>query len=207
MPADPANLDQASRWVSGLDADGGTEILTALRESLESPEAPVGLGQVIFITDGSVGNEDQLFAYIQSQLGNRRLFTVGIGSAPNSYFMRKAAQYGRGTFTYIGSLNEVQGKMAGLFAQLESPVLRNVRVAWPGPVESFPAQVPDLYAGQPLMITARMESDSGYANQGIRVSGMGADGAWQQVFKLTGKDSRGIGTLWARDKIASLNQV
>ena len=36
--------------------------------------------QVIFITDGSVGNEDELYAMIETRLGNARLFTVGIGS-------------------------------------------------------------------------------------------------------------------------------
>ena len=55
--------------------------------------------QVVFITDGAIGNEDQLFAAIHDGLGRSRLFTVGIGSAPNAYFMANAARQGRGTFT------------------------------------------------------------------------------------------------------------
>ena len=54
--------------------------------------------QVVFITDGSIGNEDQLFAAIHDGLGRSRLFTVGIGSAPNAYFMTRAARQGRGVF-------------------------------------------------------------------------------------------------------------
>ena len=49
-----------------------------------------------------VGNEDELFALHLAEPRRRRLFTVGIGSAPNGHFMTKAAQFGRGTYTYIG---------------------------------------------------------------------------------------------------------
>ena len=44
------------------------------------------LKQLVFITDGSIGNEQALFRLIHQQLGNARLFTVGIGSAPNSFY-------------------------------------------------------------------------------------------------------------------------
>ncbi|WP_411020152.1 hypothetical protein, partial [Salmonella sp. ZJJH21_0028] len=66
--------------------------------------------QVVFLTDGSVSNEDALFKHISAQLGDSRLFTIGIGSAPNSYFMRRAADVGRGTFTFIGNNGEVRPK-------------------------------------------------------------------------------------------------
>ena len=52
------------------------------------------LRQVIFLTDGAVGNESRLFEAIRERLGDRRLFTIGIGSAPNSHFMREAARLG-----------------------------------------------------------------------------------------------------------------
>ena len=67
--------------------------------------------QIIFITDGAISNEAQLFASIRQNIGNSRLFTVGIGSAPNSFFMRKAAEFGRGTFTYIADANQVMPRM------------------------------------------------------------------------------------------------
>ena len=64
----------------------------------------------MFITDGAVGNEAQLLAQIEKGLGNSRLFTVGIGPAPNSWFMKKAARFGRGTHTYINDVSEVGEK-------------------------------------------------------------------------------------------------
>ena len=200
-------LYDARRFIDRLDSGGGTEMAAALNSALDNqPEFAKGkLRQVIFITDGSVGNEDALFKLIDKKLGASRLFTIGIGSAPNSYFMRKAAQFGRGTFTYISSLNEVQQKMGKLFAQLESPVLRNVRVDWPGHVEGFPAVVPDLYLGEPLVVTAKLEADTSYASKGVRVNGTRLEGEWKQLIKLDGgTESSGIATLWARDKISQL---
>ena len=84
----------------------------ALEAALVGSDDPRLVRQVVFLTDGSVGNEAQLFGIIKQRLGDTRLFTVGIGSAPNSHFMTKAAEFGHGTFTYIGDVREVEEKMA-----------------------------------------------------------------------------------------------
>src|SRR5439155_533654 len=78
----------AARWVERLRATGGTEMRPPLMRALEGGEGDGRLRQVIFLTDGGVGNEAELFEIIHKLLGDRRLFTVGIGSAPNSHFMR-----------------------------------------------------------------------------------------------------------------------
>ena len=101
--------------------------LTSVLRALDGGERSDRLRQVIFLTDGAVGNEERLFQAIRERLGDSRLFTIGIGSAPNSHFMREAARLGRGTFTYIGSPTEVQQKMTALFHKLESPVLADVQ--------------------------------------------------------------------------------
>ena len=118
----PASLHQARNYIASLVADGGTEMAPALLAALENQERDVGLRQVIFITDGSVGDEQALFNTIQQRLGRSRLFTIGIGSAPNSHFMSRAANFGRGTHNYIGKLNEVATRMQDLFEKIESPV-------------------------------------------------------------------------------------
>src|SRR5690606_27772920 len=90
-----------------------------------------------------------------------RLFTIGIGAAPNSYFMRKSAELGRGSYTYIGDIAEVGERMTALLARLESPALTDITVTWPaalaGKVEAFPQPVPDLYRGEPVVFTARLD--------------------------------------------------
>ena len=82
--------------------------------------------QVVFLTDGAIGNEQQLFDTIAAMRGRSRVFMVGIGSAPNSFLMTRAAEIGRGTFTHIGSVEQVEERMRALFDKLESPAVTNL---------------------------------------------------------------------------------
>ena len=201
-PAMPAAVADAKRWVERLDANGGTEMMGPLLAALDDLAEHTPLRQIIFITDGCVGNEEELFAAIKRDLGRSRLFTIGIGSAPNSHFMDRAASFGRGSFTHIGTPSEVSQKMGELFAKLENPVLADIDLVWPDPdAEAWPARVPDLYSGEPVVVTARLATVHGE----LEASGVRAHQAWRTGVKLSvRKESAGINRLWARRKIAAL---
>jgi Ca-activated chloride channel family protein len=203
VPAGPAEVERARRWIQSLQANGGTEMLAALQAALEGADETGVVRQVVFVTDGLVGNEDQLFTYISRALGRSRLFTVGIGAAPNGHFMTKAAQFGRGTYTYIGSPGEVGEKMSTLFRKLEHPVLSDVAVSWGGDdVETWPSRVPDLYVGEPVVLLARLGRTS---SADLTVTGRRDVEPWQTRLRVeAGSDETGIHKLWARKKIAGL---
>ena len=201
--ADPKNLRSAKRYVASLNAQGGTEMRPALEQALVDSVDSSLVRQIVFLTDGSVGNEAELFTLIEQGLGRSRLYTVGIGPAPNSYFMRKAAQFGRGTFTHIGDVNEVQDKMTELFGKLESPVMTGLDIELDGvcEVELWPGRVPDVYLGEPLVITARSRQAGGV----FRVRGERSGAEWRAELRLDGgRQGSGVGVLWARSKIAAL---
>jgi Ca-activated chloride channel family protein len=194
----------AKDWVAALQADGGTEIRPALEAALAGRDDPKVLRQVVFLTDGSVGNEDELFGVIRARIGGTRLFTVGIGSAPNGHFMTKAAELGRGSFTYVGDLREVEERMGRLFARLESPVLTDIDVRWPASaaVEAWPQRVPDLYAGGPVVISARLAAPPAGP---VVVSGRRGSEEWRAELSLDGaRRGEGMGVLWARRKVEAL---
>ena len=202
-PADRANLDTARRYVDAIRADGGTEMLGALQRSLEGSEQSGRLRQVIFLTDGAVGDEPRLFQAIRERLGDSRLFTIGIGSAPNSHFMREAARLGRGTFTHIGNPAEVREKMTGLFRKLESPALADVRLELPGApdAEILPAPIPDLYVGEPIVVAIRTRMLPAEAV----VHGRFGSTPWQaQVPLHQAAPGAGLPAHWARARIATL---
>ena len=201
-PAMPAAIDEAKAWVERLKAEGGTQMMSALLRALEDGGELTPLRQVIFITDGCVGNEEALFAAVERQLGRSRLFTVGIGSAPNGFFMERAAAFGRGTFTFIGAPSEVASKMRDLFSKLENPVLANIELGWPDPgAEVWPKRFPDLYAGEPIVVAARLGTIAG----DLRLSGTKAYASWSADIPLKiGTERAGIHRLWARRKIAAL---
>jgi Ca-activated chloride channel family protein len=206
VEASLGNIGSAEEFVRQLQSNGGTEMYPALQFALRSPAQTSHLRQLIFITDGSVGNEEGLFHLIEQELGDARLFTVGIGSAPNSWFMRKSAEAGRGTFTVIGAVHEVEEKMHRLFRKLEHPQVTNIRIEWPGgvQVDAYPATVPDLYLGEPISVKARV-SGGFLPGATVRISGNSPAGAWHRDLRVDRKQtSAGIGTLWARARIAGL---
>jgi Ca-activated chloride channel family protein len=200
------NLGIAKRFVAGLTANGGTEMRPAIEQVLLAPVSETHLRQVIFITDGSVGNEQELFNLIEKNLGATRLFTVGIGAAPNSWFMRKAAQAGRGSFTFISALHEVNEKMARLFRKLEQPQITDVVVQWPNGQNplSYPQKVPDLYSGEPILVTARMDQEV-LPGDVVSISGKSGGGSWGAELSVDmQQESSGVAALWARARIEDL---
>ncbi|HET6629633.1 MAG TPA: marine proteobacterial sortase target protein [Woeseiaceae bacterium] len=199
------NIRAARDYVSGLVSNGGTEMRPALELALSEPPVETHLKQIVFITDGAVGNEAALYSLIASQLGAARLFTVGIGSAPNGWFMEKAAELGRGTATFISALHEVDEKMGRLFAKLARPQVTGIRVEWPGQqAVAYPAVVPDLYAGEPIVVTARLPEPPRDGDL-LRISGHSTTGGWSTELPLRGTRTRpGVAALWARSRIADL---
>ena len=208
--ANANNLARALRYVERLQAGGGTEMAPALTRALEpsasQSELPGKLvQQVVFITDGAVGNEAGLFDQIRTQLGNKRLFTVGIGSAPNMHFMREAARWGRGVYTAITDTSDVGGPLEKLFAAMKAPVLTDIQVQWPvqtDTVESFPARPGDLFQGEPLIQVVRGVAPAGV----LKVSGRLPGGQrWERSLDLQqAAPGQGLNRQWAREKIDSL---
>lgn len=203
QPASAERVRQAQRYVRNLQAEGGTEMLPALQMALQPSDANGLLRQIVFLTDGSVGNEEALFAGIRSGLGDSRLFTIGIGSAPNSHFMRKAAEYGRGTFTYLGDTAEVADRMQALFRKLEHPALTDIRLETAEGValDQYPGRIPDLYLGEPLLLMVRTESLPG----AVTVKGNYGAQPWQTQLTLAGGGSdHSLAPEWARRRIDDL---
>ncbi len=200
---DRRSIQRALSYVDGLQAEGGTEMLPAVVQALAHQEDQVSLRQVIFMTDGLIGNEEELFGTLHRLLGSTRFFTVGIGSAPNGHFMRKAAQHGRGTFTYISTAEEVQDKMQRLFVKLEQPAFLDLALQVPDDVQwdLLPTPLPDVYAGEPLMVTFRTATPPAQ----LTISGTHGTVPWNTVLPVaSGLPRQGIAVHWARQKISQL---
>ena len=210
VPASTQNIRDAGEWVGKLHAGGGTEMLPVLEDALASPATPGYLRQIIFITDGAVSNEEAVLRMIERRIHRGRLFTVGIGAAPNSYLLRRAAEIGRGQFTYIGGSAEVSQHMARLFEKLEQPVLTDLKILLPEGMEAeiWPSRLPDLYAGQPLIATLKFTSDGTASPQlpgSITVQGKSPVPWEQEVVIPMAQQHAGVATLWAREKITALS--
>lgn len=211
VAATPANLASARQSIERMRADGGTEMHSALSRAFDHDSSGEHLQQIVFVTDGSVGNESALLTLIHRRLGDARLFTVAIGSAPNRFFMRRAAEFGRGSFTEIATADQVQERMAGLLSKLQKPVVANVQIDWPQPVEAFPRTVPDLYWGEPILVTAKLPPWPSRSDARVVITGESAGKPWQRELVLSAGEAPladvGVPVLaqrFGREKIAFL---
>ena len=198
--------DKAIRYVRRLNSYGGTEMYPALKYALKNFRSEKSvLKQLIFLTDGAVTQESKLFSLINRELKTARLFTIGIGSAPNSFFMSRAAELGRGSHIYIGDMDEISNRMTDLFGKIENPVITDLELILPKGfvAEVYPNPLPDLYAGDPLSIAIRGKNASGIA----KVIGKIGNQKWVARVTLDqGSDQIGIAKLWAREKISNLER-
>jgi Ca-activated chloride channel homolog len=204
VAANKENLDAARRFVSALTANGGTEMIPPLKAALQDDHVNDAsrLRQIVFITDGAIGNEQEMFALLTKNRGRSRVFMVGIGSAPNSYLMTRAAELGRGTFTFIGDASQVQARMDQLFTKIGQPVITGLVAEIAGSsVKLTPNPLPDLYRGEPVLVMAEGSNVTGT----LVVSGKIGDAPWSAKLPLAGAaQGKGISKLWAHRKIADI---
>ena len=203
--ATPENIAKARAFTEKLEAAGGTEMLPALRAALTDTgvtDRTSVVRQIIFLTDGSISNETEMLAAIGADKGNSRIFTVGIGSAPNIYLMKRMASTGRGTSTIIANPAEVAPRMETLIDTLSHPAMQNIGVAIDGGSYSLtPTTPPDLYAGEPLVLLARGPTLDGT----ITVTGLFEGRTWSRTLAFSdAMPSEAVAKLWARQRIEEI---
>lgn len=200
VPADAAHVGEATSFVSALQARGGTEMVPAMRAALTDKLADANMvRQVVFLTDGAIGNEQQLFETISAMRGRSRVFMIGIGSAPNTYLMTRAAELGRGAFTHIGSVEQVEERMRDLFAKLENPAVTGLTAKFTeAKADVTPAIIPDVYRDEPLVLAAKLDKLAG----SLEIKGRVGDRPWSVTLPLqNAAEGKGLSKLWAKRKI------
>jgi Ca-activated chloride channel family protein len=207
VSADVDNIARATQFVSAIQARGGTEMVPPMKAALTDRRGETSpyLRQVVFLTDGEIGNEQELFDTIAAMRGRSRVFMVGIGSAPNSFLMTRASEIGRGTYTHIGSVDQVQERMRELTEKLESPAVTGLSARYSaGAMDATPDPLPDVYRGEPVVIAARIGALEGV----LEIKGMIGDRPWTVTLPVAkAAEGAGLSKLWARRKITDVEMA
>ncbi|MDP7475374.1 MAG: marine proteobacterial sortase target protein, partial [Candidatus Marinimicrobia bacterium] len=196
---------EAISFIFNLNAEGSTEALPALLFGMNQAGTSEGVPTIFFITDGDVGNETALIRNIHYSLGNTRLFSIGIGAVPNSYLLRKVSKYGRGTYTFINSVSEVESKIETLLEKVDNPILTDLAFEYEGNPDLYPNPIQDLYHDEPLILFGKVHQPS--SREHATLKGNMSDGPVQVPLTLDwshAASSPAIPTLWARSKISDL---
>lgn len=150
----------AEQFVDDQRALGTTSMTAGLERALGQPEADDEvLDLIVLVTDGYVAGEEALMRLVHQRLGRRRLYTVGVGPAPNRFLLERLAEFGRGASVVV-SPSEMPEVVAQQFLErITAPQLTDIELDWGElTVHSvYPRRIPDLFGGQPLIIRGRYE--------------------------------------------------
>lgn len=205
----PAPIDDGSRadalaWIASRTAGGGTEMVTAIVAAL-APLRAEAERQVVLVTDGFIGFEDEVLRQIRAGLpAGSRLHTVAIGSAPNRTLTAGAARAGAGHEAFVGPDEAADAAVAELLARTGDPLWVDVRIGGSALVASAPATVPDVLAGAPARIALRLRPEGGE----LTITALTAEG--QRVERLAvgpvaaGSGRRVVATRFARERVEDL---
>ena len=207
LAANKSNIDRGLRYLHSLRADGGTMMIEGIKAALDFPHDPRRFRFVTFLTDGYIGNDQEVLAEMHRRLGSSRVFSFGIGSSVNRHLMTRMAALGRGAVAYVGLDDEPEKVMDRFFDRVTRPALTDIRIDWGGMRVSdvYPKQIPDLFVGRPVILTGRYEGD-GPAQ--VRVKGKLAGERRELLVHAdpgaAGGTHAGIPFVWARAKISNL---
>ncbi len=206
------NIGRAKDYLRTLNANGGTMMMRGIEAALDPPTDFSRQRYVVFLTDGFIGNEDEVLATLERKLGSSRVFSFGIGASPNRSLLEDMAKLGRGAAAYVGLSDKAHKAMDAFFDRVSHPALADLEIDWGGLDVSdvYPQRIPDLFVGRPVVLTGRYAGDArGVWSTPIEVRGRTGRGydslAVTAIDEITGTTLGGLDAAWARAKIADLS--
>src|SRR5579871_2729109 len=125
------NRFRAVEWLARTDARGGTEMLAPLEQAarLLAGEDPDRDRVLVLVTDGQVGNEDQILERMGPRLGGIRVHVVGIDQAVNAGFLSRLAAAGRGRCELVESEDRLDEAAVRIHRRIGTPLVTALAVA------------------------------------------------------------------------------
>jgi Ca-activated chloride channel family protein len=220
--ASDRNRFRAVEFLGGIEARGGTEMAEPLRQAVDRLAAAPADGDrdrvLVLVTDGQVGNEDQLVGLLAPRLGEVRVFTVGVDVAVNEGFLKRLAGLGGGACELVESEDRLDAVMERIHQRVGVPLLTDLVVEDAGlaiepgsltpsaPVNgSSGRRLPALFAGAPLVVTGRWR---GRGDGAVVVRGRLASGReWRVEVPASPGANPALAAVWARGRLRDLEDA
>jgi len=212
VPASDRNRFKAVEFLAKLESRGGTEIARPLDRAVGLLAEPrTERDRIIFlVTDGQVGNEDEVLKVLGARLEGIRVFTLGIDQAVNEGFLHRLAKLGAGgsSCELVESEKRLDAVMDSVHRRIGTPVVVDVSLkpATAGLEIMADMLVPDrppcLFAGSPLLLLGRYR---GRPDGPVEVRGKNPGGtAWREAVVPNVRDNPAIASAWARGQVRQL---
>jgi Ca-activated chloride channel homolog len=205
VPATKENLAKAQRFLETREGSGGTEMMKAIKASMDPTDKQDHVRIVCFMTDGYVGNDMEIIGEVQKH-PNARVFSFGIGSSVNRFLLDNMAKYGRGEVEYVGLNDDGSAAAKRFHERVRNPLLTDLSVDWNGMQVSdvYPKTLPDLFSAKPVILTGRY---GGNGKGVIRLKGKmsGRDFVREIPVDFSSTEQHDVlATLWARNRVDDL---
>jgi Ca-activated chloride channel family protein len=209
LAATPANVQRGLVYTSELQGSGGTMMTSGVRQALATSVPEGAVRNVIFLTDGYIGNEVSVLELVQELLGHARLYAFGVGAGVNRYLLDELGRVGRGFTRYFDPTRDEETQetvVTELVTRLQSPVLTDLSIDWGAlPVSDVvPARLPDLYAGDSIRVTGRFSMP---AAGRVSIRGTGRRQRAELVTSMVLSEAGhrpAVRRVWARNTVAEL---
>jgi Ca-activated chloride channel family protein len=208
LPATPANIALATRFIDDQNGGGGTELLPALEQAFALSKSEGLSRSFLVVTDGYIGEDKGAINLVRAKLSDANVFAFGIGSSVNRYLIEGVAKAGAGEPFVVTEPGQANATAERLRQYVRSPVLTDVKVAYQGfdAYDVEPKAVPDALAERPIVIQGKYRGD---AKGFVTLSGLTGKGGFSQRFDVSQLKSRpehrALSYLWARSRVATLS--
>lgn len=198
---------RAVEHLARVDAGGETELLAPMRQALALLHRTPGRDAVlVLVTDGQVGNEDQLLHELAEELRRVRVHTVAIDQAANAGFLDRLACIGGGHCELVESEDRLDEAMHAIHRRIGAPLAHSLALHAEGlniiDDTTSPARLPDLLAGAPLVVTGRYR---GGETGSLTLCGTTSDGGdWSATVAGQRHEAQAVTAQWARAHLRDL---
>jgi Ca-activated chloride channel family protein len=214
VPFTEATLRRADAWLAAIDARGGTELLTPMLAAAELLAGSGARGRsrdgiVVLLTDGQVGNEDEILAKFVSVARGTRVYSFGIGTNVSDVLLRALGDKTGGAVEMIHPGERLDEKVVAQLARATAPRVTDVTIKARGIElsEVAPAEAPPLVEGEPYCVFGTYEQ----AGHGvIEIRGRFEDEAFYvevPVELVDHADRPAVPKLWAQARIRDLERA
>lgn len=202
------NKQRAFDFINNLEADGGTFMASAVEAACATGAENGRIRIVTFMTDGFVGNDEDILGLVRKLRKNSRWFSFGTGNSVNRFLIDGIAREGGGEAEYVLPNRTSEQIAREFWNKISSPVLTNVSINFKGlPVkEVYPSVVSDVWSHRPLYFIARYEHS---AKGKVTLTGFHGGTPYREELSISlpesNKKNESLGSVWARKKVDALS--
>lgn len=160
--ATPDAIAGAVNFGKAIEAGGSTHIEAALTAACTMLQESKRFAQIVFLTDGLPTAGEQNPAKLCDLVRTRnaakaRLVAFGVGFDVNGGLLDRLAVQNRGLSEYVLPSDNIEDKVPGFYARMQSPVLTDATFSVEGTktLDVYPKELGDLYAGNPVILCGR----------------------------------------------------